>query len=106
MATLALVLAFLLPPQSACVPQFAPLSTGSSSGASTLPFWRKEDAGNWGGGGWLGWTRDGNALVPLTLVVRDRRKERPDDDDYVSVEKSTDVTFAVRCIPVLRAGTI
>jgi len=107
MATLAMVLAFLaLPPQGGCVPQFAPLSTGSSSGASTLPFWRKEEAGNWGGGGWLGWTSEGNTLVPVTLVVRDLRKDRPDDEEEVSVEKSADVTFAVRCVPGLRAGTI
>lgn len=107
MATLSLVLAFLaLPPQTTCVPQFAPLSTGSHSGASTLPFWRKEQAGSWNGGGWLGWTREGTTLVPVTLVVRDLRKDRADDLEEVTVEKSANVTFAVRCIPGLRAGTI
>ena len=103
MDTLILVLAFMaLPPQTPCAPQFAPLSTGSHSGASTLPFWRKEEAGNWGGSGWLGWTREANALVPVAFVVRDR----PGDSENVSVEKSADVTFAVRCIPGLRAGAI
>ena len=106
MATFVFVLALLaLPPQDGCTPQFAPLNTGSSSGASSLPFWRKEDAGAWGGSGWLGWTWMSNALVPLTLVVRDHRSDGPSEPE-VTVEKTSDVTFAVRCVRGLQAGTI
>lgn len=92
--------------QARCTPQFAPLSTGSHSGASTLPFWRKEEAGSWDGSGWLGWTWQGNALTPMTLIVRDRQKDQPDDADEVTVDAVPDMTFAVRCIGGLRASTI
>jgi hypothetical protein len=39
------------------------------------------------------------------LIVRDRPKDFPDDDS-VTVQSRPDVTFAVRCIPPLRAGPI
>ena len=106
MATIALVFAVLaLPPQDGCTAQFAPLHTGSFSGSSSLPFWRKADAGAWGGSGWLGWTWKSNTLVPLTLIVRDRRTDGPSEPE-VTVEKTTEVTFAVRCMRGLQAGTI
>src|SRR3990170_2598195 len=89
-----------------CKSQFAPLDTGSSSGASTLQFWRKEEAGEWGGTGWLGWTWDSRRLEPVELIVRDRPKGFPGDDDNVTVESVPEVTFAVRCIPALTAGPI
>jgi hypothetical protein len=89
-----------------CTPQFAPLDTGTSSSASTLPYWRKEQAGDWGGGGWLGWTHDSKALVSVTMVVRDLPKRRTDDDDNVTVEAVPHVTFAVRCLGDIQPGTI
>ncbi len=94
------------PGQATCTPQFAPLNTGSHSGASTLPFWRKEEAGRWDGGGWLGWSWKSDALVPTTLTVRDRQKDQPDDADEVTVETVPGVTFAARCVNGLRAGAI
>lgn len=39
-----------------CTPQFAPLTTGSYSGASRVPFWSKTETGAWGGQAWFGWT--------------------------------------------------
>ena len=106
MATIAFLLAVLaVPPQGGCTPQFAPLNTGSFAGTSSLPFWRKDVAGAWDGSGWLGWTWKSNTLVPLTLVVRDRRTDGPSEPE-VTVEKTSDVAFAVRCIRGLRAGTI
>ena len=96
MATIAFVLALLAPPQQErCPPQFAPLNTGSHSGTSNLPFWSKEEAGAWDGSGWLGWTWKSNTLVPLSLVVRERRPDGPSGPE-VTVEKTADVTFAVR----------
>jgi len=83
-----------------CVPQFAPLTTGSSNARTPLKFWRQDEAGEWGGDGWLGWTYDDDALVPLTLRVRDLPKERPNDESEVTVESTADVTFAIRCIKV------
>jgi hypothetical protein len=62
--------------------------------------WRKEEAGAWGGDGWLGWTYEDDALVPLTLIVRDLPKVRDDDEDEVTVESIPDVPFAMRCIGV------
>lgn len=103
-ALLSAVLA--LPPQRGCTAQLAPLHTGSHSAVSSLPFWRKEDAGTWGGTGWLGWTRKSSVLVPVTLAVRDLPNARGDDDDRVTVEKSADVTWAVRCVAGLSPGTI
>src|SRR5688500_240277 len=93
-------------PQAGCTSQLAPLHTGTSSSASTLPYWRKEQAGDWGGGGWLGWTLDGEVLVPVTMMVRDLPKRRTDDDDNVTVKAVPDVAFAVRCLPVARSGPI
>ena len=101
-----LLAALALPPQTDCAPQFAPLHTGSHSGSSNVPFWRKEEAGEWNGAGWLGWTWNSRTLVPVTLVVRNRPKDRLDDADEVTVEGFSDVTFAVRCIGGLRAGPI
>jgi hypothetical protein len=83
-----------------CTPQFAPLTTGSSNSRSHLKFWRKSEGGQWGGDGWLGWTYDDDALVPVTLIVRAWTKERPDDEDEVTVESLPDVSFAMRCIGV------
>jgi len=83
-----------------CTPQFAPLETGSSSARSPLMFWRKAQAGDWGGDDWLGWTYEGDTLVPVTLIVRDLPKERPDDEEEVTVESIPDVPFAMRCVEV------
>ena len=93
------------PPQGGCKPQFAPLQTGSHSGPPGLPFWRKEEAGEWGGTGWLGWTSESDTLRPVRLIVRNRPRDSENDND-VTVESLPDVTFAVRCIPRLRAGRI
>jgi hypothetical protein len=87
-------------PSRECTPQFAPLTTGSSNSRSHLKFWRKSEAGQWGGDGWLGWTYDDDVLVPVTLIVRDWPKEFSDDEDEVTVESVPDVTFAIRCIGV------
>ena len=87
-------------PPRECTPQFAPLTTGSSNSRSPLKFWRKDEAGAWGGGGWLGWTYDDDALVSVSLTVRDWPKERSDDEDEVTVESIPDVAFAMRCIGV------
>jgi hypothetical protein len=106
MPTLLFLALTTLPPQAACTPQFAALETGSHSGASKVPFWRKEQAGEWGGKGWLGWTWKGQTLRPVRLIVQDRTKHRADDDDEVNVVAVPDMTFAVRCIPGLRAGRI
>jgi len=107
MVPMAVLLAALVsPPHAGCTPQFAPLDTGTSSSASTLPYWRKEQAGDWGGGGWLGWTHDSKALVSVTMVVRDLPKRRTDDDDNVTVEAVPHVTFAVRCLGDIQPGTI
>jgi hypothetical protein len=107
MALLIWILALWLPQAAPdCTPQFAPLNTGTHSAASELPFWRKEDAGSWGGDGWLGWTYESDTLVPVRLVVRDLPKRHEDDPEEVTVERIPDVTFAVRCMPPLRAGPI
>jgi hypothetical protein len=108
MTILVLLLALTrVPAQTECKPQFAPLNTGSHSGASNVPFWRKDEAGEWDGEGWLGWrgNRD-DTLRPVRLIVRDRPKDPGDDSEEVTVEWAPDVTFAVRCIPNLRAGRI
>jgi hypothetical protein len=102
---LLLALATLAAP-SQCERQFAPLETGTSSSDSELEFWRKEDAAAWDGTGWLGWSRGADTLQPVRLVVRDRPKRFPEDEDAVTVESRPEVTWAVRCIPGLRAGTI
>jgi hypothetical protein len=103
---LLLTLASVAPPTS-CTPQFAPLQTGSSSGASDLKFWRKEEAGAWNGTGWLGWRWESDTLQRVRLIVRDRPKDSPQqEEEEVTVESTPEVTFAVRCIPGLRAGKI
>ena len=95
------------PPQSRCAPQFAPLQTGYSSGDSELDFWRKEEAGDWDGTGWLGWTWQRAVLRPVRLVVRDRPKDLPQVSEAdVTVESIPRVDFAVRCVPGLRPGKI
>src|SRR5688572_28962233 len=58
-----------VPPQVVCKPQFAPLTTGTHAGASSLPFWSREEAGDWGGDGWLGWTWNSETLQPVRLIV-------------------------------------
>jgi hypothetical protein len=105
METLALLLMLASAPPD-CSPQFAPLETGSFSGVSRVPFWRKGEAGAWGGSGWLGWTWDDARLQPVAFVVRDRPRDVPDDDEYVTVQSKPDVAFAVRCVPQLNAGPI
>ena len=89
----------------ACAPQFAPLTTGSYSGTSPVPFWPKAEAGAWGGQ-WLGWTDDGEQLRAVRLIVRNRRPDEGHDDSFVTVESAPRVTFAVRCVKGLRAGPI
>ena len=106
MTTVLLLVALAgIPMQNDCKAQFAPLETGSTSGASSLPFWTRSEAGEWGGPGWLGWTSDGERLAAVRLTVRDRPKNFPDDDD-VTVVSAPEVTYAVRCVPGLRAGPI
>ncbi len=107
MTFLVFLLALLYQPsQVGCQPQFAPLTTGTSGSASPLPFWRKSDAGGWGGSGWLGWTYDANGLRPVRLIVRDLPKTPEDEFPEVTVESVPQVTFAVRCVSGLRAGPI
>ena len=104
---LMVALAFaIMTAQGDCKPQFAPLDTGTTSGNSKLPFWSKQQAGGWGGDGWLGWTWNSRTLQPVRLIVRPRPKDQAQDDDEVTVQSVPDVTFAVRCIPGLRAGGI
>jgi hypothetical protein len=101
-----LVLAFE-PSPARCKPQFAPLDTGTSSGPSALDFWRRKDAGAWGGGGWLGWTWTSAMVQPVRLVVRNRPKDSPQqEEEEVTVESKPAVTFAVRCVSGVRAGKI
>jgi hypothetical protein len=104
MLTLLLALAVLSPP--ACAPEFAPLETGSFSFASHVPFWRKAEAGAWGGAGWLGWTSNRDELRAVRLVVRNRPKQEEDDEAFVTVEAVPRVTFAVRCVTGMRARSI
>ena len=91
---------------SQCERQFAPFETGTFSSDSEVKFWRKEEAGAWDGTGWLGWSRGADTLQPVRLVVRDRPKRFPEDEDLVTVESLPEVVWAVRCIPGLRAGKI
>lgn len=104
MLSLLLALAVLSP--AACTPQFAPLETGTFSGASPVPFWRKAEAGAWGGAGWLGWTSERNELRVVRIVVRDRPKQEGDEEGFVTVEAVPRVRFAVRCVPGMRARSI
>jgi hypothetical protein len=92
--------------QGDCKPQLAPLETGTSSGTSTVDFWRKEEAGEWGGAGWVGWSWDDAELRRVELMVRDRPNDFAGDDEYVTVQSRPDVTFAVRCVPPLKPGPI
>src|SRR5687768_4120391 len=94
-----LLLVYTSPPAKDCKAQFAPLTTGSYSGASRVPFWSKEVAGAWSGPGWLGWAHDGDQLMPVQLVIRDRPKDDAEDEPLVTVESMPQVTFAVRCVP-------
>jgi hypothetical protein len=89
------------PQPRACKPQLAPMETATSSGAAR-DIWRKEEAKDWGGRGWLGWTREGDTLEPVSMAVRDSSS----DVDEVHVRSTPQVTFAVRCVQGLRAGTI
>lgn len=89
-----------------CERQFAPFETGTFSSDSEVKFWRKAEAGAWDGTGWLGWSRGADTLQPVRLVVRDRPKHFPEDEDLVTVESLPEVTWAVRCMPGLRAGEI
>ena len=95
------------PAPTSCKPQFAPLQTATTSG-SERNIWRKEEAGSWGGSGWLGWRDEGDMLQPVRFVVRDRPKDKdyPEQEEEVTVESFPEITFAVRCIPGLRAGQI
>ncbi len=106
---LALFLALALPanaPQAPCTPQFAPLTTGTYSGSSSAPFWPKALAGPWRGEGWLGWNFDSTTLHAVQLTVRPQPKAAPGDEDEVTVESQPEVTFAVRCVPGLSAGSM
>jgi hypothetical protein len=106
---LALVLALALAantPQAPCAPQFAPLTTGSYSGSSSAPLWPKALAGAWRGEGWLGWNFDSTTLQSIRLVVRPQPRAAPGDEDEVTVESQPEVTFAVRCVPGLSAGSM
>ena len=94
------------PTKTECQPQFAPLDTGSTSGDSNLPFWSKEEADPWRGDGWIGWEHFGDSLEPVRLTIKDRPKQENDDDEYLTVEKDRDITYAVRCMPALRPGRI
>lgn len=100
-----LTLAFLVQPRP-CNPQFAPLETGTSSGATDLDHWWAEEAGSWGGKDWVGWTHESTRLVPAELIVR----PLPDKDGIYEEERVTVewrpemLSFAVRCMPAVRAG--
>ena len=89
-----------------CKPQFAPLETGASSGASHLDHWGKSEAGSWAGKDWVGWTYDSTRLVPVELIVRPLPdKDKIYDEDRVTVDwRPKELSFAVRCIPTVRAG--
>jgi hypothetical protein len=107
MAALVLLVALAVTsPDRTCSPQFAPLDTGTYSGASDVPFWTKEAARGWGGEGWLGWTYDSDIVHPVRFMIRSRPKDDPRDDDEVTVVTTPEVTYAVRCIQGIRAGRI
>jgi hypothetical protein len=109
LTVLALLLTLLGPsPQKRCVPQFAPLDTGTSSSGTNLKHWRKEEAGSWGGNDWIGWTHESVQLVQVALIVRPfADKDDVFEEDRVTVEwRPKDVSFAVRCIATVRVGRI
>ena len=101
-----LLLLLMNPPQPRCEPQLAPLNTGTSSGASKLPIWRKEEAGPWKGEGWIGWSHDESTVKPVRLIIANLPKRHPDDDDEVTVEDVPKVDYAVRCMPAVRPGPL
>ena len=100
-----LALASVAPPIP-CKPQFAPLDTGASSGETELDHWRKEEAGSWAGTNWVGWTHKSTRLVSVELIVRPLAdKDNVHDEDRVTVEwRPKTLSYAVRCIPMVRAG--
>ena len=107
MTTAFLVLLLInLPQGKPCTPQLATLTTGSHSGISKLPFWRKAEAGPWKGEGWLGWSHDGDALQPVRLKLTDLPRRSADDDDEVTVDAAPKVDYAVRCLPAIRPGRL
>lgn len=85
---------------STCAPQFVPLQTARTYGSSQDPWWPAEAIGGWRGDGWLGWVRDGDALLPVALQVRERRP-RDGEEVEVSIEATPRVDFLVRCVPAL-----
>ena len=100
-----LTLAFPVQPRP-CKPQFAPLETGASSGATDLDHWWAAEAGSWAGRDWVGWTHESTRLVPAELIVRQLPdKEGIFEEERVTVEWRPDtLSFAVRCMPAVRAG--
>ena len=95
MATALLVLLLMnLQQGTPCTPQLAALTTGSSSGTSKLPIWRKAEAGPWRGDGWIGWSHDGDALQAVRLKVADLPKRYADDDAEVTVDAAPKVDYA------------
>ena len=108
MLTILLLLLALVPAAgpAPCKPQFAPLDTGASSGDTDLDHWRKEDAGSWAGKNWVGWTHDSTRLVPVEMNVRPLAdKNQVHEEERVTVEwRPKNVSFAVRCMPAVRAG--
>jgi hypothetical protein len=97
--------AFAAPQPRKRAPQLAPLRTGSTSAASRLPVWRKEEAEPWRGEGWLGWKAGGETLEPVELIVRDAPAAIANYPE-LTVEAVPQIDFAVRCVPGLRAGRI
>ena len=89
-----------------CEPQFAPLDTGTSSGETELDHWRKDEAGSWAGKNWVGWTHESTRLVPAELIVRPLAdRDNLYDEDRVTVEwRPKTLSYAVRCMPLVRAG--
>ena len=93
-------------PPTPCKPQFAPLDTGTSSSASDLYHWPEEQAGFWAGKHWVGWTHESTELVAVELITR----PLADKDDVFVEERVTvesrpnNLSFAVRCMPTVRAG--
>ena len=102
---LLLTLAAVAPPPP-CKPEFAPLNTGTWSSETDLSHWRKEQAGSWAGKNWVGWTHESATLVPVELIVRPLAdKDDVFEEDRVTVAWSPNtVSFAVRCMPTVRAG--
>ena len=100
-----LTLAFVEQPRP-CRPQFAPLETGTSSSDTDLDHWRAAEAGSWAGKDWVGWTYESTRLVPVELIVRPLAdKDHIYEEERVTVEWRPDkISFAVRCMPTVRAG--